>query len=48
MACLVYGDALSLLFGRDLVLFLQTTDYAIDGIHEVFTGDELLLGTSCD
>ena len=37
---------MTLLFGRHLVLLLQTTDDTVDGVHEVITGDELLASAS--
>ena len=44
----VEGDAVTLLFGGHLVLLLQTTDDAVDGVHEVITGDELLASAGRD
>ena len=44
----VEGDAVTLLFGGHLVLLLQTTDDAVDGVHEVITGDELLASAGSD
>ena len=48
MPSFVQGDAVTLLFGGHLVLLFQTTDDAVDGIHEVITGDELLASAGSD
>ena len=39
---------MTLLFGGHLVLLLQTTDDAVDGVHKVITGDELLASAGSD
>ena len=44
----VEGDAVTLLFGGHLILLLQTTDDAVDGVHKVITGDELLASAGSD